>query len=73
MFHEWRRHCDAGNSPAGTKESFGRDLKAAFQIGETRPSTGIGRVRKYTGITLNSEEFTLAAREKVVQLRRGEE
>jgi putative DNA primase/helicase len=74
MFREWRHHCEAANMPAGTKERFGRDFKLAFpQTGETRPSTGIGRVRKYTGITLNSEEFTLAAREKVVQLRRGEE
>jgi putative DNA primase/helicase len=73
LFSAWKRECDKNNVNPGTRELFGRDLRAAFpEIGESQPSMGHKRVRMYTGIASGSSALGPSI-EKVVQLRTGEE
>ena len=54
LYSAWRIWCeDQGRKEPGTKQSFGRDLKAAFpSLKVARPRTADGRERIYEGIAL---------------------
>jgi putative DNA primase/helicase len=54
LYTAWRAWCDNnGRDRPGTAQTFGRDLRAAvIGLKTTRPRTGDGRTRTYTGITL---------------------
>ena len=54
MFRAWRDWCaDNGRLQPGTKQTFGRDLRAALPgLKVTRPRDGQARYRTYEGIEL---------------------
>jgi putative DNA primase/helicase len=54
LFQTWRAWCDSiGRKESGTKQTFGRDLKAVIPSLRTiRPRDGDGRYREYEGIGL---------------------
>ena len=54
LFQTWRTWCDAvGRKESGTKQTFGRDLKAVIpSLRITRPRDGDDRYRVYEGIGL---------------------
>jgi putative DNA primase/helicase len=54
LFQNWCVWCDSvGRNEPGTKQTFGRDLKAAIpSLRTTRPREGDGRYREYEGIAL---------------------
>ena len=55
LFNEWLEYCqDSGRTHPGTKQSFGRDLKAVIPtLGRIQPRCDGTRIRIYTGIKLN--------------------
>jgi putative DNA primase/helicase len=57
LWQTWRLWCDDNGRQPGTKQTFGRDLKAAFPwLRMTRPRDGDSRERKYEGIGLKASE-----------------
>jgi putative DNA primase/helicase len=58
LFGEWHFWCiRCGRDRHGTKQTFGRDLRAAVPgLRVSQPRDGEGRKRFYEGITLNPEE-----------------
>jgi len=54
LYQTWRMWCDAvGRKEAGTKQTFGRDLRTAVpSLRTTRPRDGDDRHRVYEGIGL---------------------
>jgi putative DNA primase/helicase len=55
LFDEWKDYCqDSGRTHPGTKQSFGRDLKAALPtLGKAQPRCEGSRVRVYTGVRID--------------------
>ena len=62
LYTEWRDWCeDQGRDKPGTKQTFGRDLKAAVPaLRVTQPRDGDTRLRMYQGITLKSTWHAMA-------------
>lgn len=56
LFNTWRSWCHATGHPhTGNKQSFGKNLRAAFpEIRITRPQENLERERYYVGISLSS-------------------
>jgi putative DNA primase/helicase len=54
LYDAWKGWCsDQGRDHPGTKQTFGRDLRAAVPgLRMTKPRTGEERIRKYQGIAL---------------------
>jgi putative DNA primase/helicase len=57
LYQDWRAWCEAnGRRDPGTKQTFGRDLKATVPgLRTARPRDGDDRYRVYEGITLKEE------------------
>jgi putative DNA primase/helicase len=57
LYQTWRIWCDSvGRKEAGTKQTFGRDLKAAIpSLRTTQPRDGDNRHRSYEGVGLKEE------------------
>jgi len=55
LFAEWQDYChDSGRTHPGTKQTFGRDLKAAMpMLGRAQPRCNGTRLRVYTGVGLD--------------------
>ena len=62
LYTEWRDWCeDQGRDKPGTKQTFGRDLKAAVPaLRVTQTRDGDTRLRMYQGITLKSTWHAMA-------------
>jgi putative DNA primase/helicase len=57
LWTSWRLWCEGNGRKPGTKQTFGRDLKAAIPwLRMTRPRDGDTRERKYEGIGLKEPE-----------------
>jgi putative DNA primase/helicase len=58
LYQTWRTWCDgAGRKDPGTKQTFGRDLKAAIpSLRTTQPRDGDKRHRSYEGIGLKQDK-----------------
>jgi putative DNA primase/helicase len=52
VYTEWQAWCLEGGRQAGTAQTFGRDLKAAFPALKVRQSRVVDRARAYVGIRL---------------------
>jgi putative DNA primase/helicase len=57
LYQTWRAWCDSvGRKEAGTKQTFGRDLKAAIpSLRTTQPRDGDNRHRSYEGVGLKDD------------------
>jgi putative DNA primase/helicase len=57
LYQTWKAWCDsAGRKEHGTKQTFGRDLKAAIpSLRTTQPRDGDNRSRSYEGVGLKEE------------------
>jgi putative DNA primase/helicase len=58
VYFAWKSWCDTqGRDHAGTKQTFGRDLRAALPGLKTlRPRTEYGRVREFQGLKLRPDD-----------------
>jgi putative DNA primase/helicase len=56
LYDRWKQWCeDAGRRDGGTRQLFGRDLRAAVPtITQTQPRSEDGRIRMYEGIRLKT-------------------
>ena len=58
LYQTWRMWCEkVGRKDAGTKQTFGRDLRAAVPgLKTTQPRDGDNRDRRYEGVGLKDRE-----------------
>jgi len=58
LYQTWRLWCDGiGRKDPGTKQTFGRDFRAAVPgLRTTQPRDGDSRERRYEGIGLKDRE-----------------